>query len=99
MIVAQDRLPLRQHFLVHLCRLCQFSLLSVRRCEVVHARERVRMIVAQDHLSLRQHFLVHLCGLCQFSLLSVRQGEVVHARERGWIVRAAYRGADFDYFL
>src|SRR5438876_671550 len=35
MIVAQDYPAFRQLFLLHLCGLCHFSLLSVRRCEVV----------------------------------------------------------------
>src|SRR5438046_2583110 len=69
------------HIFLNLYCLCQFSLLSVRLREVVHAREGVWMIVSQDHLSLCQHFLIHLCCLCQFSLLSVPLCEVVHARD------------------
>src|SRR5947207_15565658 len=48
-----------------------FPLLLIRRCEVGHARERVRVIVAQDRLTLRQHLLLHVCGLRHFPLMSV----------------------------
>ena len=64
------------HFFMHLCRFCQFALLSVCQSEVVHACQCVRMIGFQDHLVFGSHFFVHLCFFCQFALLIIRWEEV-----------------------